>query len=234
MRPAPPAANARPKSSPNKRTIPRLNKTQTGRVEKSKVITIADLTEAVNLTKKISRGGQPGTSGSNLPAFPVVTKLLGLVNELKREGVLPTTSAPTTTKTEAAQPDQKLSRRQRKLQNKAKSAAEAAAYKAAHEEACGTAPKDEPAMVESEPIKLEPMDSKPLDEERVPNVELLDPSLENPPQDSASLNLSAEAMADLMEFNDLVIQPNPVGALSDTDQQVTLDKDSESQTAPDS
>jgi hypothetical protein len=107
------------KPPPSKKgAIPRLDKVQTGRVEK-KVITIADLNKAVNLTKKISSGGKQGTSGSNLPPNPVVTRLLALVDDLRQGGVLPTAQSSSSTKTEAA-PDHKVSRRQRKLEAKIK------------------------------------------------------------------------------------------------------------------
>ena len=111
-RPAPQAAtDPRKKPPPSKKAaIPRLDKIQTGRVEK-KVITIADLNKAVNITKKISSGGKQGTSGSNLPPNPVVTKLLALVDDLRQGGVLPTAQSSSSTKKEAA-PDQKVSRRQ--------------------------------------------------------------------------------------------------------------------------
>ncbi len=54
------------------------------------------------------------------------------------------------------------------------------------------------------------------------------------PHGETPLNL----IADLMDFSDKpvtgVVPPNPVGALTDTIQQVALNKDSESRTAPDS
>ena len=225
-RPAPPQAAADPRKKPppsKKAAIPRLDKVQTGRVEK-KVITIADLNKAVNLTKKISSGGKQGTSGSNLRPNPVVTRLLALVDDLRQGGVLPTAQSSSSTKTEAA-PDHKVSRRQRKLEAKIKRYNEIR-----FDGPCfGSDPTLKPHNV-----KTDKKDSE--NSGRVENEELLDMSDDEAPHGETPLNTSADM--DLMDFSDDpvpgVVPPNPVGALADTIQQVALNKDSGSRTAPDS
>jgi hypothetical protein len=220
-RPAPSAAAPRARMSTLKAAIPRLDKVQTGRVEK-KVITIADLNKAVNLTKKISSGSKQGTSGSNLPPNPVVTRLLALVDELRQGGVLPTAQSSNSTKTEAA-PDLKVSRRQRKAEAKARR----------YNEARFDGPCFGYDPTKPQNVKFDKKDSE--HSGRVENEELLDMSDDEAPHGETPLNLSADM--DLMDFTDDPVPgvvPNPVGALADTVQQVVLNEDSGSRTAPDS
>jgi hypothetical protein len=72
----------------------------------------------------------------------------------------------------------------------------------------GLDPIPKTAPIKPEPNLPEQMDSKPLGEDKVQDVELLDPSDdEQAPQGLAPLNLSAEAEADLVEFDNLQWEP---------------------------
>jgi hypothetical protein len=200
--------------------IPCLDRGHPGHVEK-KVITIADLNKAINLTKKISSGGQAGTSGSKLPPNPVITKLLALVDELRQGGILPTAQSSSLTKTEATH-DQKVSRRQRKLEAKAKRESDSKKYVQLYKDLHGYSPTLKPGYVkvDGEIRKLDAKDSE--NSGRVENEELLGMSDDEAPQEDTPLNLSADA--DLMDFSDDpvpgVVPPNPVGALTKTIKQV--------------
>jgi hypothetical protein len=98
----------------------------------------------------------------------------------------------------------------------------------------GTVPNSGYVKVDGEVRKLDKKDSENLG--YVENEELLDMSDDEAPQGETPLNLSADM--DLMDFSDDpvpgIVPPNPVGALTETIQQVALNEDSGSRTAPDS
>jgi len=88
-RPTPPAAQPiRPANT--KKPIPTKPKMVKPETSAPKLITLADLNKAVNLTKKISSKEKAGTSGVP-PACknPIVTTLLQLVEDLQTAGIVP-------------------------------------------------------------------------------------------------------------------------------------------------
>ena len=97
-----------------------LNKTQPGRVEKPKPLTLSGLTEALKLVKRLSSRTKAGSSGiQNKIHDPVVSKLLGFVKDIKQGGSRP--SAVSTMS--VAQAPGKPNRKERRQANRAKRAA---------------------------------------------------------------------------------------------------------------
>jgi hypothetical protein len=84
----PPAPVQTPVQAPAK-TDSALRRPIAGRVEKT--VTMTALSKACQLAQKIAKGELPSTSGTK---NPVVAQLLELVDELSKEGVIPTTYNP--------------------------------------------------------------------------------------------------------------------------------------------
>ena len=107
-------------SMPVKIDLRTLNKTQPGRVEKPKSITISGLTEALKLVKNLSSGNKAGSSGKqNEIQDPVVSKLLDFVKDITQGGSRPSAVATSSVALAPGKPN----RKERRQANRAKRAA---------------------------------------------------------------------------------------------------------------
>ena len=85
-----------------------LNKTQPGRVEKPKPLTLSGLTEALKLVKNLSSGNKAGSSGKqNEIQDPVVAKLLNFVKDITQGGSRPSAISTTSVALAPGKPNRK-------------------------------------------------------------------------------------------------------------------------------
>ena len=219
-RPTPPAAiptrpaNTR-KPIPEK---PKLVKTET-----PKPITLSDLNKAVNLTKKISSKEKAGTSGI-APACknPVVTKLLQLVEDLQKAGVVPAPEVKMEVDLPAKTTSLRKSRRESYEAKKAKD--EKKAEKASEGQLSNQLQKDVSVV--------DPLSKR----SPVLNEHLLDEPDDfdlDAPKNETPINLS-DGETDLMDLDEVeTITSQPVERLTENVQQVNLtEEESGSATNP--